>query len=113
VNVHSATTWPPCRQVTWADPEWYVPRTATDAVPPAFAVDRVVPAGVSATASPVSSREDRSSVPIASARPLRTVTRGVITAGVAGSCPGCGPAGTGLPTGYSTNLTTRDGQTLT
>ncbi len=39
VKVHSARTWPSCRQVTWADPEWYVPRTATDAVPPVFAVD--------------------------------------------------------------------------
>jgi hypothetical protein len=38
VNVHSATTWPSCRQVTWADPEWYVPRTATDAVPPAVPI---------------------------------------------------------------------------
>ena len=52
-----------------ADPEWYLPRTATDAVPPVFAVDRVAPAGARPIAAPVSSREDSSSVPMESARP--------------------------------------------
>lgn len=79
LKVQTASTWPACRQVTWAAPLSKVPATFTTEVVPADSFADTAPTGVSRIVRPVSSR-DESSVAATVPEPLTIVTLRVMTA---------------------------------